>query len=207
MTGRVLLFIALAGPPVDGAGDPYAAQALSASERRDIERREVVIKGELYKTPAGKNAGRGVAFARFNRGVEPCWTVLAEYEKHPVFMPRLVRVTFLSRSPDAARVAHEVEVLWATYRYTLDLRFDPAARKMSFALDKTAKNDIKDTSGSWELFPLGEDATLVKYTVAVDSGMFVPGFLEDFLARRDLPSILENYRRRVESGATWKKDD
>ena len=49
-------------------------------------------------------------------------------------------------------------------------------------------------------------STLAEYTIAVDSGKFVPQFIEDYLTRKDLPQILNSLRRRVESDGKWKKD-
>lgn len=187
--------------------DPYSAQGLTEEDRAAIEKGEVVVKGELHKTTEGQNAGRGVAYARAARDVEACWPILVDYGSHPEFMPRLERVTYLERTPERARATHEVRILWSTYRYTVALEFDAPRKTVAWSLDRSVKNDIKDTTGRWELLPLAGGATLIKYTVAVDTGMFVPRFLEEFLTRRDLPAILDNFRRRVESRGVWKKDD
>lgn len=184
---------------------PFDALGLNEQDQARLEKGEVVVRGELYKTPEGKNAGRGKAWILIQRSADESFAVLTAYEKHPEFMPRLRRVNVLERTPDSMRVVHEVKIVLSTVRYTLDLAIDRPARTMSFALDKTAANDIRDTSGEWRLLEAGEGRTLVQYTVAVDSGMSVPSFLEDYLTRRDLPRILESFRRRVESDGSWKK--
>jgi hypothetical protein len=187
--------------------DPFSANGLTGADRKILSKREAVVKGELFKTPEGKNAGRGVAFVEIAKGLDECWQTLLELEKQPEYLPRLKRLTFLSRTPTSARAVHEVHIVWSTYVYTMNLVFHPESHSMTFSLDKTAKNDIKDTNGSWEFFPVDAQSTLLKYSIAVDSGLFVPAFIEDYLTRRDLPKILTFFRNRVESGGTWKKDE
>jgi len=134
--------------------------------------------------------------------------VLLDYGKLPEFMPRLRKVTILKKDAASMKVRQEIGVPFPinSIGYTLDLKFTADAHRMDWTLDKAASNEIADTFGAWEFLPYEGNKTLVRYTIAVDSGRFVPKFLEDYLMKKDLPEVLNSMKRRAESGGTWKKD-
>ena len=167
---------------------------------------EVVAKTETFKTAEGKDGGRGHAWAVVKAAPEACYATLHKYEDLPLFMPRVKKVTFLDKKDVTMTVVQEIKVAFSTYRYSLNCVFDPKANAMSWSLNKAYRNDIKDTTGAWKFLPLEGGKTLIDYHVEADTGAAVPRFLADYLTQRDLPNVLDSFRKRVESGGTWTKD-
>ncbi|MFN7135126.1 MAG: SRPBCC family protein [Myxococcales bacterium] len=194
--------------PLLFAAAPFDELKLEEKELARLQKGEVVVRGEVYKTAEGKNAGRGKAWVIIKKPREAVYEQLTKgYDQFPEFMPRLKKVNVISRSEDAMLVRSYVGVAFSTYEYTLKFKLDPAAFQTNWVLDKSAKNDIKDTAGEWKLLELEPGvSTLAQYSISVDSGMFVPQFLEDYMTRKDLPEILNALRKRVESDGKWKKE-
>ncbi|MEW5850594.1 MAG: SRPBCC family protein [Myxococcota bacterium] len=192
--------------PAPAPAAPSEAPTFEKDELAKLEKGQVVVRGEMYTNAAGKRAGKGKAFVIINKPPEAPWAILNDYEKMPEFMPRLARVTIQNRTADGMKVVQELKVLFKTVRYVLDLKFDASKKRMAWALDKSSKNDINDTFGSWHFQPWNGGRTLVVYDIAVDTGAMIPAFLEEYLTKKDLPEVLMAMKRRAESGGTWKKD-
>lgn len=209
-TRSATLLLLLAASLVNAEGTPppsaHAVPGLSDKENETLQKGEVVVQSEVYTTADGKRAAKGKAYAVVNAPAEALWATILDYNKFPEFMPRLKKITILSKGEGTMKVRQEVSVPLSSVAYTLDLKFTPDPKRMDWTLDKAAKNDIADTFGSWEFLPYSEGKTLIRYTIAVDTGLFVPKFLEDYLVKKDLPEVLASFRRRTESGGKWKKD-
>jgi ribosome-associated toxin RatA of RatAB toxin-antitoxin module len=185
---------------------PLKDAGVTAAEWSTLEKGEVVAKTETYKTADGKDAGRGRAWIVINATPDACFATLKKYEDVPQYMPRVKKVTFLERSDAAYTVVQEIKVAFSTYRYSMKFAFDAAAKSMSWSLNKAYKNDIKDTTGRWLFLPMDGGKTLLDYTVAADTGAAVPEFLANYLTKRDLPDVLQSFKKRVESGGKWTRD-
>lgn len=192
------------------AAAPAAADAriptLSDKEWATLRSNKVVVRGEMYATPDGKRAGKGVAFVIIDKAPEAAWAVLTDYQKMPEFMPRLHKVTIKQKTPERMKVLQELKIMFKTVEYTLDLQFNHEKKRMDWTLDKSVENDIKDTFGSWDFIPFENGKTLVAYTIAVNTGVAIPQFLEDYLTKKDLPEVLLSMKRRVESGGKYRRD-
>jgi len=179
---------------------------LTADEVARMEKGGVVVKTETHPSEDGKLAARIKAYCIINKPPAAAWAVMLDYHRFHEFMPRLERVQILQKTKDTMKVAQTIRVPLGLVNYTLDLKFDRALGKVSWALDKSRKHDIADTFGAWEFSPYGNNKTSLRYTSTLDSGMLIPKFLEDLLIKNDLPEILLSMRRRTESDGTWKKE-
>ncbi len=200
MLNALLLALSLATAPWDSL-------KLDDKDKARLEKGEVVVHAETYETPDGKK-GRGKAYVIIKKPREVIYDQLTKgYKEFPEFMPRLEKVDVKSLTDTSMKVRSYVGVGLSTYEYTLAFKLDRAAFQTDWTLDKTADNDVKETTGQWKLHELEPGkSTLAEYTIAVDTGKFVPQFIEDYLTRKDLPQILNALRKRVESDGKWKKD-
>lgn len=186
---------------------PGAATAgLTAEEVARLNAGNVVVKADTSTAEGGNRAAGIAAYCVINKPLDAVWAVMLDYQKFDEFMPQLTKVEILERTRDTVKATETVSVALRTVTYTLDVKFDHARRRVSWALDKSRKNDIADTSGAWEFVPYGRGATLVRYTTSVDSGMLVPRFLEELLVKNGVPDVLVSLRRRTESNGAWKKE-
>ena len=197
---------AAAAPAAPPAPDPRIP-SFSAKEQAVLDKGQVVVRGGMADAPGGGRIGKGVAYVIINRPPQDAFAILQDYDKTPQFMPRLKKVTIKQRTPEHMKVVQVLHVfLFKSAEYTLDLNFDAAHKRMSWTLDKKADNDIKDTFGSWNFVPYRQGKTLVVYEIAVDTGVALPGPLENYLTKRDLPGVLMAVKKRTESGGRWTKD-
>lgn len=182
-----------------------ATTGLTADELTRMEKGGVVVKTETYPTGHGTRGAGITAYCVINKPPDAAWAVMLNYHKFDEFMPRLERVEILEKTENTMKVTETVRVPLGAISYTLDLVFKPAQTTVSWALDKSRQHDIADTFGAWEFLPYSQGKTILRYTTTLDSGLFVPRFLEDFLIRNDLPDVLLSLKRRTESDGTWKK--
>lgn len=98
-----------------------------------------------------------------------------------------------------------VKVLWKKIIYHVLQTNDNATHTMTFTLDKSQKNDIAATDGQWVLRPYGEGKCLAVYSLALDTGMPVPRFIQNMLLNQDLPDTMMSIKKRAESDGKYKK--
>ncbi len=202
MLATSLLLLAVTHARAQGA----ATAELTAPEVARLNAGNVVVKTNTYTAAGGNRAARIKAYCVIKKPLDAVWAVMLDYQKFDEFMPRLAKVEILERTRDTVKVTEAVSVALRTVTYTLDLKFDHAQRRVSWTLDKSRKNDIADTSGAWEFVRYGRGTTLARYTSSVDSGMFVPRFLEELLVKSGVPEVLSSLRRRIESNVAWRKE-
>jgi len=183
---------------------------LTLERYEEIRRGEILVFEETFESEDGKDSGRAKAYAYFAHPWPAIWATLTDYDKQREYMPRLTTSQLIRREGNQVWVSFEMEVLWVDLAWVIKYEKDRRAHRIHFALDHAYRevNTIDDTQGSWELIPVeGSNATVVVYRLFVDTGYAVPDFVMSFLTRRDLPNVLGNLRKRVDSGGSWKKGD
>lgn len=200
----LVVLLLLAATPVRTHG--AAPAELTAREVDRLDAGEVVVKDERYTTVGGTRAAKIRAYCVINKPPEAAWVVMLDYHKFDEFIPRLEKVQVLERTKDTMKVTEIVSAVFRTVRYTLNLEFQRAQRIVRWTLDKSREHDIADTSGAWEFLPDGPGKTIVRYTITVNAGTFLPKFVEDYLIKNGLSETLGSFRRRTESDGRWKKE-
>lgn len=203
----ILILSALPPPAAFSRTAESATTDLTANELAKVEMGNVVVKTETYPTGDGARGARVKAYCIINTLPDVAWAIILNYHQFDEFMPRLEKVEVLERTASTMKVTETVHVMLRAISYTVDLIFKPEQRTMSWTLDKSRKHDLAETSGSWELLPYGQDKTMLRYTTTLDSGFFVPRFLDELLLRNNLADALLSLKRRAESNGTWKKTD
>ncbi len=208
-TVRLLFFVlsVLLLPTASLEADEAATDGLTAGELAAIDQGGVVIKTDTYPTGNGARGARVNGYCIINTLPDVAWSIMLDYHKFDQFMPRLEKVEVLEQTPRTMKVTETVRVPLGVISYTVDLTFRPEQRTASWMLDKSRKNDLAETFGSWEFLPYGQGKTLLRYTTTLDSGFFVPRFLEELLLRSNLSDALLSLKRRAESNGTWTKTE
>lgn len=187
--------------PVWG-GQPVAAADTPAWKHHAVG--EVVVTEESVKGPDGVSRLRGKAEILIEAPPEEIWKAITDHDHFTEFMPG-VEGCKIEKDTGTSRLVHyKVAVAWKEIEYFLRLNYDRETFYVNYHLDKSLPHDIADAQGTWKLEPVdGGEKTWVTYSVFIDSGRFVPGFVERVLSKRQLPGVLENVRKRVLSGHTW----
>lgn len=172
-----------------------------------MEKGYAVVKTDTYPTADGARGARIKAYCVINTPPDTAWAVMLDYHKFDQFMPRLEKIEVLERTKSTMKVTETVRVPLGVLTYTIDLTFKPEQRTVTWTLDKSRQHDLAETFGAWELRPYGYGMTIVRYTTTLDSGFFVPRFLEELLLRNNLSDVLLSLKRRTESNGTWTKPE
>ncbi len=127
------------------------------------------------------------------------WSVVTDFESRPKFVPGAKAVRILRSEGNRLWVEQHLRILLVHVRFVVISTVEPELGSVTWILDRTADNDIADTTGSWTVLPLRDGLeTLVRYRTRIDSGRSVPRFVEDFLAKRSLPKIVDGMRTEVQ---------
>jgi hypothetical protein len=177
------------------AATPVFSRQLSAAEFAQIEAGEILLDSQKFSTPDGTTRGRALAIGYIRAGKDKLMDTLLDYASYPLYMPRMQKAEIYERTPARINVKFTIKLL-VTIVYHIKHYFNRAGGTMTWELDRSKPNDIRDTTGSWYFQPY-KNGCIAYYSVAIDSGHAIPGWLEDYMTKRDLPNILRALRTRV----------
>jgi carbon monoxide dehydrogenase subunit G len=179
---------------------------IDEKEMKQLEKGEVLVSDTTVTGPDGLKQMRGTAVAIIDVPPEQVWKTIMDHDHFEEFMPSVKECKIVEDTGNDRLVSYHLKIAWADITYFLRLHYDPETWHVDCAIDKSRPHAITDTRCTWDLEPLnGGKQTKVNYSVYVDSGRLIPGFVERMLSKRQLPTVLENVRKRAVSGGTWKK--
>ena len=203
----LVLWAAIATPSV-ARGDPcVACQADVEAGRREFSddewaalQRGQVVSSHHDASPSAESANRLIeTSAIVPRSPEFVWSVITDFDCRPRFMPNVKAVRVVRREGSQVWLSEELKVWGVKIDYNVVGTLDAPRGVFSWVLDKSQENDIAESVGAWQLFPLDDgQRTLLQYRAHLDTGKPVPGFVESFLTRRSLPEIVERLRAEVQ---------
>ena len=130
-----------------------------------------------------------------NAPVEKCWSVISDYERYPEFLPEVKKIRTLNRRGNEVDVQYEAEVV-KVIKYTVHMK-EEGPKKLSWSF--IDGEFMKDNKGGWVLEDGGGGTTKATYSIAVEVGMLVPKTIINALVDTQLPKLLENFKKRIES--------
>jgi ribosome-associated toxin RatA of RatAB toxin-antitoxin module len=131
----------------------------------------------------------------FNAPLEKCFAVISDYEKYPEFLPEVKRIRTTNRKGAEVDVHYEAEIV-KTIKYAVRMKEEKPSKVSWSFIDGEF---MKDNKGGWQLEPAGEGKTKGTYTIEVTLGALVPKSIVTALVDTQLPKLLENFKRRIES--------
>lgn len=130
---------------------------------------------------------------------EEFFHVIADYERYVDFVSEMRDVRVERRAGSQVEVTYGVEVAVGParrqVRYTLLQREEPP-RRLAWSLVRGEL--MKRNDGSWTVESLGDRRIRATYVVDVRFGLLVPSVVSDFLAQRNLPHMLGEFKARAE---------
>lgn len=130
-----------------------------------------------------------------NAPVEKCWAVISDYERYPEFLPEVKKIKTVNRRGSEVDVQYEAEVV-KIIKYTVHMREEgPKKLQWSFVDGEF----MKDNKGGWLLEDAGNGTTKATYSIEVEVGMLVPKTIVNALVDTQLPKLLENFKKRIET--------
>ncbi|MFZ5444695.1 MAG: type II toxin-antitoxin system RatA family toxin [Myxococcota bacterium] len=130
-----------------------------------------------------------------NAPVEKCWAVISDYERYPEFLPEVKKIKTQNRRGNEVDVQYEAEVV-KLIKYTVHMKEEgPKKLQWSFVDGEF----MKDNKGGWSLEDAGNGTTRATYSIEIEVGMLVPKTIINALVDTQLPKLLENFKKRIET--------
>ncbi len=127
---------------------------------------------------------------------ENIWQIMTDCLEIPKFVPGLKACRVLDSGRNWEIIQHEVKWIWflPSFIYVFRADYEPN-RKIDFV---RVGGDLREMKGSWRLTPLNRNRqTVVRYSVYLDPGFFVPQWLVRQSLKADLPAVLLSLREKV----------
>jgi hypothetical protein len=173
----------------------------------DAQPRDVVTRLFEKKVVLLENTGKGSvveALVLFQQPRAKALDLLTQTARQSEFRPELAEVIEIERTPEGSIEEQRMKIMFVSVVYRLRYQVDPGAALIQWRLDDRFENDLRDVQGSWELFELDAGNTLGRFGTVVDVGPALPGMLQDWATRKNVPQTLDRTRRWVDSDGKWR---
>lgn len=157
------------------------------------------------QTTEDSYAGYIRAVAIFHTSKERAYELITEPSMQPEYLPRLVEAESMHPTVVGEVTRFHLRVMFNNIHFNVRHWYYPELSRIEWYLDKDYENDIKDQEGYWQLFAVNDELTVAEYGTRVDTGIAVPRRVQDFFARRDIPSALEAFRAYLDSNGEYRR--
>lgn len=205
----LLVLAWLLKPPSSGTFDkpdfgPDGLAGLSDVQIWRLSKGEVILPKGVTKTADGKTL-IGAALV-FDRPPEDVWRLLSKTEDQHLYIKEVKNVKIISRQSSQDLLELEVRILGKTIIYRQAHYYDKPALYFRWELDRSFKSPVKELEGFWRLYPFANGRTLGRYGSRVQIGFGVPAFIQNALAKDNLPSALASVKNYIDSGGDSGKN-
>ena len=178
----------------------FAADAIDFNTLSDKEVRVLDV------SKAGSPGKSFVAAAIVNAPMQDVCTLLQQYDTYPAFMPNTQSTKVSSSSAAHAVIDVTLRLPMGKikkYRLRMEPRVSSASCVLAWKQVPWAglkqEETIADTTGQWQLTPLGTGKTAVRYSVYTDPGPipFGLGWIVDSLSKDSIPQTMQAVRARA----------
>ena len=200
----------------------FAASASALSETKNSEgplsgfspeQQKKLLSGEpvfeFKKTSAEgqDDQGHGQAYIIINAPLDTCFKIFSALDLQYQYFPRKTKSEVVKKEGDRVLLRNEFDFYLADIYYTSEYTIDPKRHRFDFEMDKSFPHNLEESAGFFEFEKLDDNRTLFTYAATkVDTGVRVPGFIQEYITSRDLPAQAVNVKKRIESGGKWTKD-
>jgi ribosome-associated toxin RatA of RatAB toxin-antitoxin module len=180
---------------------PPKTVQLTPAEEAALARGEAV-----RKTIRSDSGGRGLAVVDVAAPPEVVWSCLTDFERYPKMVPNVREAEVYAREREHLRARFVLGGAGVDIEYFVDHVYRPAQGYMTWTLDYSRKSDLSDSVGFWRVSPHPDKPghSRLSYSIEIKVGWWVPGFVEDLLAKDGLVRSTEWVRREAERRARRK---
>jgi len=189
---------------VPAALRPSALPPLSSALLTELERHRVLLAEQAAAAANGDRACSAQAFVLFEKPRSEVLRMLAATPRQMEYRPELARLEVIEANDAGDLAEYRVRFMLTTLSYRARHGWDLEHGRVWWVLDPEYPNDLAVLEGLWELAPIDGGRTLGRFTTRIDLGPALPAFLQDFATREKLPDSMEQVRRWVDSGGTWR---
>ena len=160
-------------------------ETLTKSEWKNLlDQKPICINNKIQEN------NKTLAFIIIQKNWKKIFNLLANVKLQTEYMPRMKKTDILNTNKNKILARIEIKILTFTIYYHLIFVLDKNKKIITFKLDKTKDNSLKDINGYWKFYSNKKNSTLVEYYIDIKVGYFVPKYIENLLTKTDLPKIL-----------------
>ena len=154
----------------------------------------------------GKTGGRGMAIQDVHADVDTVWGRITDYANYPKMVEDLKEAEVYEKKGEHIKVRMVIGNFAMSVEYFIDHVFRPDKGYMTWTLDYSKLSDLDDSVGYWYVTPVpGKPGwTRVYYSVAVRLSGWIPGFVEDMIAKKGLTKATAWVKRESEKAQAEK---
>jgi hypothetical protein len=155
----------------------------------DAQTQQLASGKAVRRQIQGESGGRGVAIMDVKATPEKIWTVISDFASYPSWIDDLERTRVYGGSVENGyKVEFNLSVFGLGVTYYINHTRYPDKGYMSWQLDYKRESDIDDSTGYWLVYPApGRPGyTRVEYTVDLRLKGWIPGVVENMLAKKGL---------------------
>lgn len=145
-------------------------------------------EGLIVEALPANGSARGVkATALIRSEPEAVWQTLTDYAAFPEYMPHVRESKIRKQEGNVSWVAITFSVPLKNVNYLLEIVHERTVKPWQIAWTRVG-GDLKSIDGHYILHETPE-GTILEYSEMVDSGWFIPGFIQEALTKRSIPNL------------------
>lgn len=203
----VVTAVQAANPDAPHAHQGVIAKYQGAPPVPDLTADDLVVlaKGEavLKAVKDAEGAGRGIAVQDVHADPDTIWSRITAYDKYPEWVDGVYETEVYAKTADNYKVRFLIGAMMVKVEYFVDHEYRPTEGYMTWTLDYGRQSDLDDSVGFWRVMPIPDKPgwTRVYYSVQVKMSGWVPGWVEDMLAKNGLTKATSWVKRESEAAA------
>jgi hypothetical protein len=120
--------------------------------------------------------------------------LLEQTHRQGEYLRNVHRIHSVMRAEGESIVQHDLKILFKKLSYQLHYYSDRDEERITWALESSFDNDLREVRGYWEFLALEGDRTLAIYGTLIDIGPILPKRMQAALTRKSLRrSIRDTY--------------
>lgn len=166
-----------------------------------VAEKEALAAGKpVRKTIRGDGGGRGLAIIDVAAPPDVVWQRITDYPKYPKMVDNVTETEVYERKGDHIKARFILEGAGVSIEYFVDHTYRPKDGYMTWTLDYSRDSDLDDSVGFWRVSPHPDKAghSRVYYSIDLRVGWWLPGFIENMLAKDGLTKSTEWVKREAE---------
>ncbi len=199
----VILFLFIFGS-VSSAGE---YEKLTEEQKSELVKGEAVYEYVKEMEEDGTHSGYARSMVLMKKPLDEAWEIFCDFGKSHEYFPRQTETEVLESGTTSALIKKVFEFYVVDISYYIKYDIDRKDGIIRYDLDKSRPHDLEEVQGYFRFEEIDKDTTLFIYGVTrTETGLKVPGFIQNYITSRDLPNVAIHIKKRIESGGTWKKD-
>lgn len=184
--------------PEFGAG---GLSGLTAEQKKQLEEGKIVFA--TVGSVAKSESELIYAAIVFNQPLEETWQLISRTEDQIKYLSNIDDLKIIRKGGSSDNIQFTVSAGPFSKTYRVIHRFSPEKKGFEWGLDPSFDNDLQKLTGFWRFYSFGERKTLARYgsNVAIRG---VPTWVESLFKKKGIAQALEQVKKYVDSGGTWR---